>query len=211
MATVESVLGIARSQIGVHENPANSDKTPYTEWYGMTGPWCAMFVSWVFYRAGLPLPATTSLGFAYTPSGATWFQQRGKWTRTPRPGYVVFFDWPDDGVDRVSHVGIVEAVRGDGAITTIEGNTGTVYGGSVLRRMRRNNIVGYGIPDYERTTDDWFDQATPTELEQVVRRILQDGTAYGKKDWGGTSRATLGSIQDVVNLIRQQVIPNIPT
>ncbi len=170
-----------------------------------------MFLCWVFYHAGLPLAATTAKGFAYTPSGAAWFQRRGRWTRTPRPGYVVFFNWPGDGIDRISHVGIVEAVRADGAIVTIEGNTGAAYGGSVMRHVRRSGIVGYGIPDYDRDADDWFTQATPAELEQVVRRVLNSGTAYGQRNWTGTSKATLGAIQHVVNVINQQVIPNIPS
>jgi hypothetical protein len=211
MTTVNAVLSRARSQLGVHENPAGSNQTPYSAWYGSRGPWCGMFVSWIFYHAGLPLPATTVKGFAYTPSGAAWFQRRGKWTRTPRPGYVVFFDWPGDGVDRISHVGIVEAVRADGSVITIEGNTGTAYGGSVMRRVRRSGIVGYGIPDYASGADDWFAQATSAELEQVVRRVFNRGTAYGQKNWSGTSKATLAAIQHVANLLYQQVIPNIPT
>jgi len=65
--------------------------------------------------------------------------------------------------------------------------------------------------DYDRDADDWFTQATPAELEQVVRRVLNSGTAYGQRNWTGTSKATLGAIQHVVNVINQQVIPNIPS
>lgn len=49
--------------------------------------------------------------------------------------------------------------------------------------------------------------ATVTDLEQAVRKALNAGTGAGQSDWAGTSRATLGTIQDVVNLLRQQVIP----
>jgi len=209
MATVDAVLNLARSQLGVYEKPDNSNRTPYSEWYGLIGPWCAMFVSWVFYHAGLPLPASTAKGFSYTPSGAAWFQRRGRWTRVPRPGYVVFFDWPDDGVNRISHVGIVESVRADGAVVTIEGNTGSAHGGMVMRRVRRTGIVGYGIPDY-KSEADWFAKATPAELERVVRHVLNEGTAYGQKDWAGTSKAILASVQQLHNLIRQEVIPRLP-
>lgn len=211
MTTATKVLDLARSQLGAHEEPAGSNQTPYSTWYGTRGSWCGMFVSWVFYHAGLPLPATTAKGFAYTPSGMAWFQRRGRWTHTPQPGYVVFFDWPGDGVNRVSHVGIVESVRADGSIVTIEGNTGDAYGGRVMRRVRRSGIVGYGIPDYERGTDAQPSDVTVGELARSVRRVLNEGTAYGQTSWAGTSKATLAAIQQVVNLIVQQVIPNLPS
>lgn len=152
MTTVNQVLDRARSQIGVKEHPAGSNRTPYCDWYGITGPWCARFVSWCTYKEGLALAATTSKGFAYTPSGAAWFQRRRRWTNRPAPGHIVFFNFPGDNVNRISHVGIVESVRPDGSIVTIEGNTderGGRTGGKVMRKVRRVGIVGYGIPDYE--------------------------------------------------------------
>lgn len=205
MTTVNAVLRRAQSQLGVHEDPPGSNQTPYSAWYGTRGPWCGMFVSWVFFFAGLPLPATTAKGFAYTPSGAAWFQRRGRWTRTPKAGHVVFFNWPGDGIDRISHVGIVESVRIDGAVITIEGNAGTAYGGSVMRCVRRSGIVGYGIPDYDRAGDEQFVDATPAGIEIVVRRALNRGTAYGQRNWADTSEATLAAIHIVTNLIEQEV------
>jgi hypothetical protein len=206
MATLNDVLDRARSQLGVSESPPGSDRTPYGEWYGIVGPWCAMFVSWCFYFEGLPLADRGGKGFAYTPSGAAWFQRRGKWTQRPAPGHVVFFNWPDDGVNRISHVGIVESVRADGTVVTIEGNTSN----RVMRRNRRVGIVGYGIPSYADGTGGWFDMATPADLERVVRKVLNEGTAYGQKSWAGTSQATLRSVQHVINLLMGQVIPKLP-
>ena len=153
MTSVNQVLNRARSQIGVTEHPAESNRTAYGAWYGVQGqPWCAIFVSWCTFHEGLPLPATISKGFAYTPAGAAWFQHRRRWTNRPAPGYVVFFNFPHDGVNRISHVGIVESVRPDGSVVTIEGNTderGGRTGGKVMRKVRRVGIVGYGIPDYD--------------------------------------------------------------
>lgn len=67
----------------------------------------------------------------------------------------MLFDWPGDGVDRISHVGLVEAVNPDGTLTTIEGNTtsGTAgdqrMGGGVWRRRRATSaVVIYGHPAY---------------------------------------------------------------
>src|SRR5829696_2669828 len=153
MTSVQQVLDRARSQIGVVEHPSGSNRTPYGAWYGIQGqPWCAIFVSWCTYHEGLALPATISRGFAYTPSGAAWFQRRRRWTSKSAPGHIVFFNFPGDGVNRISHVGIVESVRPDGSIVTIEGNTderGGRTGGKVMRKVRRAGIVGYGVPDYD--------------------------------------------------------------
>jgi hypothetical protein len=151
MTTIDQVLGRAASQIGVREHPPGSNRTPYGDWYGVSGPWCAMFVSWCAYMEGLPLNASTSKGFAYTPAGAEWFKRQGRWTSAPARGHVVFFDFPGDHVNRISHVGFVEEVRGDGSIVTIEGNTderGGRTGGQVMRKLRRVGIAGYGIPGY---------------------------------------------------------------
>ena len=151
MTAPEQVLDRARSQLGVAENPAGSNDVLYSDWYGVKGPWCAMFVSWCTYMEGLPLPATTEKGFAYTPAGAQWFQKQGRWSTRPGKGHIVFFDFPGDDVNRISHVGIVEDVEADGTVVTIEGNTdaaGGRTGGQVMRRRRRSGIVGYGVPAY---------------------------------------------------------------
>jgi hypothetical protein len=156
MTTPAQVLRRARSQLGVAETPSGSNQVLYCDWYGLQGPWCAMFVSWCTFQEGLPLAASTSKGFAYTPAGAQWFQRHGAWTTDrPAPGHIVFYDFPGDDIRRISHVGIVESVEDDGTIVAIEGNTddrGGRTGGQVMRRRRRTGIVGYGIPAYEDAT-----------------------------------------------------------
>ena len=151
-ATVGDVLSTARSQLGTTERPPGSNRTRYGAAYGGDGQaWCAKFVWWVFHesRAAGLIPKA-----AYTPTFAKWFRDHGRWGTTPRPGAVVFFDFPGDGVNRISHVGLVEAVNRDGTIQTIEGNTGRGGAGSqrdgdgVWRRTRRTGIVGYGYPEY---------------------------------------------------------------
>lgn len=150
--TAARVLDVARRELGTVESPPGSNRTKYGAAYGMNGvAWCAIFVWWCFREAGLSslIPKT-----AYTPTFADWFRARGTWGTAPRPGAVVFFDFPNDGVDRISHVGIVEAVNRDGTITTLEGNTsrGTSGsqrdGGGVWRRTRKTGITGYGYPRY---------------------------------------------------------------
>lgn len=144
-ATAQQVLNVARSQLGVVEGKGN--RTEYGKWYGMDGqPWCAMFISWCADQVGALdiIPK-----HAYTPSGAAWFQARGRYGSTPKVGAIVYFRWPSMG--RIAHVGIVEEVRADGSVVCIEGNTdeaGGRTGGCVMRKVRRANIHGYGYPQY---------------------------------------------------------------
>lgn len=159
MSTVHAVLRRFESQLGVVEDPFGSNFTIYNDWYfgrHQAAPWCATFLSWCFYHENLPLSATIEKGFAYTPSGAAWFKKSGRWANAPKIGHVAFFDFPNDGVNRISHVGIVTAI-GSGYIDTIEGNTdesGSRTGGKVMRRRRSVGIVGYGIPNYTKPTPE---------------------------------------------------------
>jgi peptidoglycan hydrolase-like protein with peptidoglycan-binding domain len=153
VTTAGHVLDIARKQLGEKESPANSNVCKFSKWYPMAGsPWCAMFVSWVLDRARIE-----GYKHAYTPSGAALFQQHHRWfTANPKPGDVVYFDFPDS-LPRIQHVGFVEKVNGDGSIVAIEGNTSAGDGGSqdngggVFRRVRaRSLIVGFGRPPYKQ-------------------------------------------------------------
>lgn len=199
MTTVKDILDRARQEIGQRETAGN--RTRYGEWYGMNGqPWCAIFVSWVFYHEGLPLPFTTRKGFAYTPSGVAKFRQLKQWhSSNPKSGDVVFFNF---GGGRVNHVGIVESVNGDGSITTIEGNTSDM----VKRMKRRSSIAGYGRPQYA-------EQPSPApspslDIMSIIREVLNEGTAYGQRNWAGTCEETLRCKQGTVNLLRGEVMTN---
>lgn len=154
--SADAVVNTAIGQIGVTEQPFGSNKQPYGLWYGMNGvAWCAMFVSWVLHHAGFPIAITTAKGYAYCPYGVNYFKQQGAWADKsvrPKRGWIVFFDFPNDGVNRVSHTGIVEGVLADGRIACIEGNTnpaGGRTGGEVMRHNRSlSSIVGYGMIEY---------------------------------------------------------------
>lgn len=155
MSTATKVLNIARSQLGYRAPSGYRGK--FNRWYGMAGSWCDMFISWV----GVQASARSIVGrAAYTPAHAQWFKNNGRWGHTPRRGAIVFFNWPGDGVNRIQHVGIVESVRSDGRIVTIEGNTSSgnygsqSQGAGVWRRVRSQSlVVGYGYPNYAGERD----------------------------------------------------------
>lgn len=133
------VMVNAVHQIGTKEKPAGSNVVKYSTWYGLTGPWCAMFVTWLYVQAGSKSFARGSR-WAYVPfllSSAKSWKYKLQVTHNPLPGDVITFDWGGDGTP--DHVGIVRSPKGNGSYVTIEGNTAVgndSNGGEVMRRER---------------------------------------------------------------------------
>lgn len=139
------VVSIAAKEVGTKESPKDSNKTKYGKWFGLDGVmWCAIFVSWVYDKAGIKLPAVGfAKGFASCQLGFAAFSKK-KWNTTdPQAGDLVFFDWNTDG--RFDHVGIfVRWLDDRNTFETIEGNTSLTNnsnGGEVMVRTRRNNAT----------------------------------------------------------------------
>lgn len=153
MATAATVLEIAFKELGYVEKPVNITK------YGAAfrsnpAQWCGLFVMWVFREAHHAFPNT-----AYTPNGVKAFKDMGQWHTEgePKTGDILYFDFPDDGVNRVSHIGICVRPLSKDRILTIEGNTTPTKvigdernGGQVSLKLReRAHIVGWGRPNYK--------------------------------------------------------------
>jgi len=161
-------IKVAEGELGVIEGPKDNE----TKYGAFTKanflPWCGSFVNWCANEVGLKIPNCVS-----TVAGATAFMKKNQWEKAeeaiPLPGDIVFFDFPNDGVDRISHVGIVVKDNGDGTVTCIEGNTapdkkgdqrngGQVClkvraykkkNGSKLRRSQAVTVVGFGKPVFK--------------------------------------------------------------
>jgi surface antigen len=166
MATVDAYLRLAAAQIGVEESPPESNRVKYSTWYGVAAPWCQMLQNWLHVSLGMEPPGfvagTVPKGSAYTPTCADWFRRKGRWSTRPERGALVYYDFPGDGVDRISHVGVVERINANGSIVAIEGNTderGGRTGGKVMRKVRTTGIVGYGMPLYGVEDDMYDDEA----------------------------------------------------
>ena len=102
-------------------------------------------------------------------AGAAAFKKMGTWFeadcgQSPQPGDILYFDFPGDGVNRISHVGICTGIDSDGVVLTIEGNTSGKKkgdqrnGGEVCNQIRAYktnkkkvlvSIVGWGRPNYK--------------------------------------------------------------
>lgn len=71
MTDINKILELARSQLGVKEAPAGSNRVKYnTAYYGreVSGgayPWCCAFIWWLFREAGAP--ELCSMGEARPP------------------------------------------------------------------------------------------------------------------------------------------------
>ena len=143
-------LETARQFIGVKEFPANSNEVMFSKWYGIIGPWCAMFVT-----------------YCYVQAGAKHFKKGSRWAYCPfllsdarkqnyglnlitkdkvQAGDIILFDWTGDGV--ADHVGlVVDPPTRSGNFKTIEGNTSVSNnsnGGQVMYRDRNtSNVIGF--------------------------------------------------------------------
>jgi hypothetical protein len=161
-------IAVAKGELGVIEGPKDNE----TKYGAFTKanflPWCGSFVNWCANEVGLKIPNCVS-----TKVGAEAFMKKSQWEKAeeaiPLPGDVVFFDFPNDGVDRISHIGIVVKDNGDGTVTCIEGNTapdkkgdqrngGQVClkvraykkkNGSKFRKSQSVTIVGFGKPVFK--------------------------------------------------------------
>jgi hypothetical protein len=161
-------IAVAKGELGVIEGPKDNE----TKYGAFTKanflPWCGSFVMWCANEVGLKIPNCVS-----TKAGAEAFMKKGQWEKAeeaiPLPGDIVFFDFPNDGVDRISHIGIVVKDNGDGTVTCLEGNTapdkkgdqrngGQVClkvrafkkkNGSKLRRSQAVTVVGFGKPVFK--------------------------------------------------------------
>lgn len=174
---------MAASQIGVKENPANSNNVKYnTEYYGreVRGsdyPWCCAFIWWVFKSCGASKLFYGGKKTAYCPTVENYYKQQGKWFKTGKPGDMVLFDFTGKGI--AGHIGIIEKVNSDGSYTTIEGNTSSgndANGGAVMRRIRyKTSIRGFARPDYNNEEDLTMSQYT--ELKSMIEELSKKITA----------------------------------
>jgi len=132
--------------LGTKESPYGSNKCKFTDWYGMVGPWCAMFqcYSWVTAAQNSAKECPSWIRgtyYAYVPyvvSDAKANRRGLSVTNSPQPGDLVCYDWGRDLVP--DHIGIFESGNASSWVA-IEGNTSTgnqSNGGEVMRRQRKS-------------------------------------------------------------------------
>jgi hypothetical protein len=137
----QALLNLVRGEVGVAEQPPGSNDSPRIAQYRQAtagsgvGPWCAYFTSWAAREAGVPL-GDAGQGFGRVDDVWAWAERSGKAIPAggrPQPGDLIVWD---------EHIGVVESVGADGAVSTIEGNSSD----SVARRTYGSDgggAVGY--------------------------------------------------------------------
>lgn len=200
----KQVIDRAKGELGVTEYPPNSNLVKYNDWIyghkGVSAPWCAAFVSWLFKpEQGLCKKTASCLEML------EWFEKRGQIVKDPQAGDIVFFKYSTNN-RRTNHVGLVVSVH-DKVINTIEGNTSNTAqgsqdnGGMVAQRNRYSNIVAYARPKYqEGILVNISDHKT---VEEIAAEVIA-----GKWGSGNDRRQRLSSagynyaeIQKLVNQI----------
>jgi hypothetical protein len=106
VGTAAAVVEVALAEVGTVEEGDNLTKYgKFTKADGL--PWCGSFVNWCFNEAGVKLPSMVS-----TAAGAHKLKEVNRWVELePKIGDLAFMDFPHDGVDRISHIGIVVGVK----------------------------------------------------------------------------------------------------
>lgn len=188
MATAQATVNLAVSQQGVAEHPPGSNRVAYSEWYGLVGPWCAMFLSWVTAHAGVGW-----YRFASTAASVASARRANRLVPVDqaRTGDVLVRLY----TKTTGHTGMAcEPVgrSGKGTVVTIEGNTSGGNdrdGGSVQVRRRSISWWHYAIRlDYDQAPPPPKGNDVATERGRVaeLQRLL-GVTADG--DFGPSTEA----------------------
>jgi hypothetical protein len=167
--TAARILEIALAEVGTIEEGDNLTKYgKFTKADGL--PWCGSFCNWVLAQAGVKVHSVVS-----TPIGAHKFKETSRWHEKPAIGDLAFMDFPHDGVDRISHVGIVVGIEGN-TITTIEGNTSGTgdqrNGGMVMIKQRTvgKEVVGFGRPKLVPYSGEYPKIDVPQAPKKLIRK-----------------------------------------
>ena len=189
-AIAERLLDLAREEIGTTEQPSGSNCVKYnTAYYGreVRGPnlaWCAVFVWWLFQKAGVSRLYYNGGKTAYVPALVGHARRTGRIVDCPRAGDLVCFDFNGNGTP--DHIGICEAFDGR-TVTTIDGNTGNQSesnGGAVLRRFRDKKYIAAVIrPAYEEV-----EEVTQEEFDRMMDEYLVRQSNRGPSDWSAEAR-----------------------
>ncbi len=189
MLTAENIVKEAQRWIGYREkNHASADLEDfyadagdgnYTIFSVLCGygikpwQWCQLFVCSLFVIVCGSIQAAKKALYdtdggdtltSYTPTGAQFFKDAGRWFTTPERGDVVYFYGyvSSEGRKRICHTGIVTWVNRDNlTFGTAEGNSNfdgfTTNGGCVARHEYSYaevggdaRVNGFGRPNYDK-------------------------------------------------------------
>lgn len=146
--SLDTFVSTAEAQVG------NGGST-YQNWFGSTGAWCAMFVSWCANEADILTTATTATPpevykTASVDAMRQWYNDNHRAftisasetsANYPKPGDIVTV-WTYGTTPDHTHVGIVVETDGN-KITTIEGNLGSTN--PIVKRVTYTDLYAEGF------------------------------------------------------------------
>lgn len=187
--SVESVIKIAKQELGCTESPPNSNRTKYGAAYGLDGyPWCVMFLWWCFHEAKENMAFFGGAQTASCGQLLRWYKGMGLTVPVEeiQPGDIVILNF--SGTQDTEHCGLVTRVMGGGRFRTIEGNTtpgeegSQDNGGCVAQKTRfAANVVGVCRPIYKQEeksdySGHWAEEAIEYARQQGLMEGYPDGT-----------------------------------
>jgi len=123
-STASTIVAVAAAQVNADPYPGN-----FCNPYGPCEEWCALFATWVWEQAGVPVPS-----YAFTGDIFSWAAAHTGVlapTATPAPGDAVLYGTGPWSTATSVHVGLVAQTWPDGAVVTIEGDAGPAPTGSL--------------------------------------------------------------------------------
>jgi CHAP domain len=123
-ATAATIVSVANSQVA-----SDPDRGNFCNPYGPCEEWCSLFATWVWERAGVPIPSYPFTGDIYSWAA----DDTGVLppTAVPQPGDIVLYGTGPWSTATSLHAGVVVQVWPDGAVVTVEGDAGPAATGSL--------------------------------------------------------------------------------
>ncbi len=144
----EKAFAVAKKHLGVQEMPRDSNIVLFSKWYGVQGPWCAMFVTFCYVEAGAKGSFRKGQKWSFCPfvlESAKAGDNHLSVTKKPKRGDIVLYQFDQDA--NADHIGLFERFTGSKTFTAIEGNTAAgndSNGGEVMRRDRNlSNVMAF--------------------------------------------------------------------
>jgi hypothetical protein len=148
-------LDETRSHLGYRPRPGGlSEFATRTGYKGESLPWSGSFIDCVARDADIVIPSCV-----YSPSGLSEFVLSRRAHTDPRPGDIVFYNFPTGAQFGMPHVGIVTACdeyMQTGEFLAIEGNVnsglpkGHADQDGVYQRTRyKSDVIMFGRPDFD--------------------------------------------------------------
>jgi hypothetical protein len=112
----QTAVSIAAGQIGPDPDVGQG---AFCNPYGPCEQWCALFATWVWNEIGIGIPRYGFVGSVYD-----WAVGQRLVTSAPAPGDFVLYGTGPQNATTSPHMAVVAEVWPDGAITTVDGDSG---------------------------------------------------------------------------------------